>query len=296
MIFIHILLIIIISFLVSSTDYHGYLYDKNGEYLSGDFTFDESKFPIDTSKFQSFQLRHPNALNDMLIKKININLKIEYENIIHIKITDPNNPDRWEVPLDLIDKQYRFNLHKNIKSKPSLNSFYSLDFVNDTDIFSFELRDKNNSTFYTFSSDIFLYADRYINFESILTTNDIYGFGERGHELKLNDGIYTIWPNDTGGIRDDLGIGGKNGYSHQPVGLHRTKIENIWLGFAFLNSNNQDVVINSKNRTDGKTSLQHKTIGGIIDYYIIVGKSPIDVVKNIQMLLGKPFLIIKYFQ
>ena len=287
---VHILLIIIISFLVSSTDYHGYLYDKNGEYLSGDFTFDESKFPIDTSKFQSFQLRHPNALNDMLIKKININLKIEYENIIHIKITDPNNPDRWEVPLDLIDKQYRFNLHKNIKSKPSLNSFYSLDFVNDTDIFSFELRDKNNSTFYTFSSDIFLYADRYINFESILTTNDIYGFGERGHELKLNDGIYTIWPNDTGGIRDDLGIGGKNGYSHQPVGLHRTKIENIWLGFAFLNSNNQDVVINSKNRTDGKTSLQHKTIGGIIDYYIIVGKSPIDVVKNIQMLLGKPFL------
>ena len=187
---IHILLIIIISFLVSSTDYHGYLYNKNGEYLSGNFTFDESKFPIDTSKFKSFQLRHPNALNDMLIKKININLKIEYENIIHIKITDPNNPDRWEVPLDLIDKQYRFNLHKNIKSKPSLNSFYSLHFVNDTDIFSFELRDKNNSTFYTFSSDIFLYADRYINFESILTTNDIYGFGERGHELKLNDGIY----------------------------------------------------------------------------------------------------------
>ena len=43
---IHILLIIIISFLVSSTDYHGYLYDKNGEYLSGDFTFDESKFPM----------------------------------------------------------------------------------------------------------------------------------------------------------------------------------------------------------------------------------------------------------
>ena len=38
------------------------------------------------------------------------------------------------------------------------------------------------------------------------------------------------------------------------------------------------------------TSLQHKTIGGIVDYYIIVGKSPVDVVKNIQKLLGKPFL------
>ena len=97
---IHILLIIIFSFFISSTDYHGYLYDINCEYLSGDFIFDESMLPIDTSKFKSFQLRHPESLDSMLVKKININLKIEYENIIHIKITDSNNPDRWEVPLD----------------------------------------------------------------------------------------------------------------------------------------------------------------------------------------------------
>ena len=288
--FINFILISIFTFLITCNDYHGYLYDIKGEYLTGDFIFDESKLPLNITKFNSSQMRHPESLEAMLIKKININLKIEYENLIHIKITDSNNPDRWEVPRDIISKEYRFKLHKNTKSNPPLDSFYSLYFSNKTDIFSFELRDNNNISFYTFSSDIFLYADRYINFESILTTNDIYGFGERGHELKLNDGVYTIWPNDTGGIQDDLGIGGKNGYSHQPVGLHKTKIENIWLGFAFLNSNNQDVVINSKNRKDGKTSLQHKTIGGIIDYYIIVGNSPINVVKKIQMLLGKPFL------
>ena len=286
----YILFLILPSILVTATDYHGNLYDFNGEYLSGDFTFDETKLPLNTSKFNSFQLRHPESLNDMLIKKININLKIEYENIIHIKITDPNNPDRWEVPEDLVDKKYRFNLYKNIKSIPSPDSFYSLNFSNTTDIFSFDLVDKNNSIFYSFSQEIFLFTDRFINFESILTTNDIYGFGERGHELKLTDGVYTIWPNDTGGIREDLGIGGKNGYSHQPVGLHKTRIENVWMGFIFLNSNNQDVVISSESRTDGRTSLQHKTIGGIIDYYIIVGKSPIDVVKYIQKILGNPFL------
>jgi alpha-glucosidase (family GH31 glycosyl hydrolase) len=180
-------------------------------------------------------------------------------------------------------------LHKNIKSKPSLNSFFSFSLSNSSDTFSFELKDKNNITFYTFSNDTFLYTDRFINFESILTTNDIYGFGERGHELKLNDGIYTIWPNDTGGIQMDEGNGGKNGYSHQPVGLHRTKIENIWLGFIFLNSNNQDVVIKTLNEY-GTTSLQHKTIGGIIDYYIIIAKSPIEVVQNIHKILGYPFL------
>ena len=287
--FIKLFLFFFIFSLITSTDYHGYLYDIKGEYLSGNFTFGEDKLPLNTTKFNSFQMRHPESLESMLIKNININLQFEYENILHIKITDSNNPDRWQVPEDIIDTKYNFNLHKNIKSKPSLNSFFSFSLSNSSDTFSFELKDKNNITFYTFSNDTFLYTDRFINFESILTTNDIYGFGERGHELKLNDGIYTIWPNDTGGIQMDEGKGGKNGYSHQPVGLHRTKIENIWLGFIFLNSNNQDVVIKTL-REDGTTSLQHKTIGGIIDYYIIIAKSPIEAVQSIHKILGYPFL------
>ena len=287
--FIKLFLFFFIFSLITSTDYHGYLYDIKGEYLSGNFTFNEDKLPLNTTKFNSFQMRHPESLESMLIKNININLQFEYENILHIKITDSNNPDRWQVPEDIIDTKYTFNLHKNIKSKPSLNSFFSFSLSNSSNTFSFELKDKNNITFYTFSNDTFLYTDRFINFESILTTNDIYGFGERGHELKLNDGIYTIWPNDTGGIQMDEGKGGKNGYSHQPVGLHRTKIENIWLGFIFLNSNNQDVVIKILNE-DGKTSLQHKTIGGIIDYYIIIAKSPIEAVQSIHKILGYPFL------
>ena len=287
--FIKLFLFFFIFSLITSTDYHGYLYDIKGEYLSGNFTFNEDKLPLNTTKFNSFQMRHPESLESMLIKNININLQFEYENILHIKITDSNNPDRWQVPEDIIDTKYNFNLHKNIKSKPSLNSFFSFSLSNSSDTFSFELKDKNNITFYTFSNDTFLYTDRFINFESILTTNDIYGFGERGHELKLNDGIYTIWPNDTGGIQMDEGKGGKNGYSHQPVGLHRTKIENIWLGFIFLNSNNQDVVIKTL-REDGTTSLQHKTIGGIIDYYIIIAKSPIEAVQSIHKILGYPFL------
>ena len=272
--------------LISSSDYHGYLHDINGEYLTGDFIFDKTK-TIDFKEFESNQLRKEKFTDEMLIRKININLKVEYENIIHIKITDPNNPDRWEVPTDLVDRQYSFNLHKNMKSSTSPESFYSLSYLNNTDIFSFELKDKNNNVFYTFSKNKFLFSDRYINFESILTTKDIYGFGERFHELKLDEGVYTIWPNDTGGIKEDDGKGGRNGYSHQPIGLHRTNIDNIWLGFVFLNSNSQDVVITYKD--DGTTSLQHRTIGGIIDYYIIVGKSPIEVVQNIYKLIGPPF-------
>ena len=56
--FIYLLLILINSLLIRSTDYHGYLYDINDEYLSGDFIFDESKLPLNTSQFTSLQLRN----------------------------------------------------------------------------------------------------------------------------------------------------------------------------------------------------------------------------------------------
>ena len=225
----------------------------------------------------------------MLIKKININLKIEYDKFIHLKITDSTDKNRWEVPSDIISTDYQYNLYKNIKDSPSSSSIYNLFFSNTSDIFSFELRQKDNQkTFYTFSNDTFLFADRFINFESILTNDNIYGFGERYHNIKLDKGIYTIWPNDTGGISYDDGEGGKNSYSHQPIAIHKTNIEDIWIGFVFLNSNNQDVII--KDYNNELISLQHKTIGGIIDYYIIVDSSPQEVVKDIQKLIGKPFL------
>ena len=152
--------------------------------------------------------------------------------------------------------------------------------------FSFRLMTQENEEFFYFSTkDNFIFSDTYINFESKLTSDNIYGFGERTHDFKLNDGVYTIWPYDCGGTKYDDGKGGMNQYSHQPIGLHKTKFENLWLGFVFLNTNAQDVVIRSDK---DNTYLSHKTIGGIIDYYIIVNDSPEEIIKNIQTLLGIP--------
>ena len=152
--------------------------------------------------------------------------------------------------------------------------------------FSFRLMTQENEEFFYFSTkDNFIYSDTYINFESKLTSDNIYGFGERTHDFKLKEGLYTIWPYDCGGTKYDDGLGGMNQYSHQPIGLHKTKYDNLWLGFVFLNTNAQDVSIRSDKES---TYLSHKTIGGIIDYYIIVNDSPEEVVKNIQTLLGIP--------
>ena len=43
-------------------------------------------------------------------------------------------------------------------------------------------------------------------------------------------------------------------------------------------------------KKNNETILSHKTIGGIIDYYIIVDNSPENILKNINFLIGVPTL------
>ena len=246
---------------------------------------------INMKSFSSRELKNPN--NIKLIENLEISLDLEYKNFVHLKIKDASKK-RWEVPEnDVLNSDYLKN--KNVskiplsKNNSSINtSLFNIELIDNN--FSFKLINKENLEFYSFTSlKNFLYSDNYINFESKLTSNNIYGFGERTHDFKLDNKLYTIWPYDCGGTEYDYGTGGMNQYSHQPIGLHKTKYKNLWLGFVFLNTNAQDVIIKTITEDNNKnTYLTHKTIGGIIDYYIIVNNSPEEVVKNIHFLLGIP--------
>ena len=271
---------------------------------------------IDLDSLSSPQLRKPE--NIKLIKDLEITLCVEYEKFVHMKIKEAEK-DRWEIPKeDILNKDYLKSVDDNtislslysryLDSKGFYIEFLSNKYVADHDFdhmhdmdvireekldqldeFSFRIMTSDEEQFYLFnSSNNFIFSDNYINFKSEITSDNIYGFGERVHEFKLGEGLYTIWPQDTLGTRYDKGIGGENLYGHQPIAIHKTKYKNLWLGFVFLNTNDQDVLISKLNNND--FSLEHKTIGGIIDYYIIVDNSPEEVLKNIQFLLGYPTL------
>ena len=178
--------------------------------IIADLTFSSENF--DPSQYSCSQLRNPN--NIKLISDLSLSLSLEYDDIVHVKITDKNK-QRWE-PKDIVSLNYKSNL-RNFKGNKTFDNF---GFTLYNDSFGFELYDPNSKeVYYTFSNETFLYSDTLLIFESFLTSNDIYGFGERSHEFKLGDGVYTIWPNDTGGIKYDHQKGGKNGYGHQPIGL-----------------------------------------------------------------------------
>ena len=244
-----------------------------------------------------------NKENIYHINNLKISLNIEHSKYVHLKIEDKDNK-RWEIPKEILNHEY----FDSLSNKENSNDNYDKDenkILFKMDIhglnnfatnknFNFDLyfespEDNQKKIFYSFKTDKnFLFSDNLISFQSYLTTDDIYGFGERIHNFKLEEGVYTIWPIDRRNLVDD-GKGSKNLYGHQPIGLHKTKYKNIWLGFVFLNSNAQDVQIH-RNTLEQKTILSHKTIGGIIDYYIIVDNSPENVIKDIHYLIGKPIL------
>ena len=244
--------------------------------------------PSKLEQLKSHQLINEN--NIKIIKEIKISLTIEYSKYIHLKMKD-SNKERWEIPEDILNNEYLKNLSDNIKNE-TYN--FKIEYLVSNDDFYFYLysdsneKDNKRNIFYSFNtSKNFIYSDNYINFESYLTSDDIYGFGERIHNFKLNEGIYTIWPTDRKNYYDE-GKGGQNLYGHQPIGLHKTKYKDIWLGFVFLNTNAQDIQI--KNKGKDNVVLTHKTIGGIIDYYLIVDNSPENVLRDIHYLIGKPIL------
>ena len=278
----NLILIILLSItIITNENYKGTFNSSIGSINT--FSYDNKKLPFNPKEFECPQLINPK--NIKLIKNINITIQIEYEKYIHLKITDAENKKRWTVPeKETLNPSYIFNRISNINNS---SSKFKINFPSNNSL-SFKILSLNNEELYSFSENNFLFSETLIQFESFLTSNDIYGFGEHYHNLKLEDGIYTIWPNDTGGIKEDDRKGGNNLMGHQPIGIHKTKYKNIFLGFVFINSNMQDLII--KTISDNKTSLIHKTIGGIIDYYIIYGESPDEINRNINFLLGIPTL------
>ena len=258
---------------------------KNVNVLIKQKEYNKSKF----KELKTHQLIDENKIH--MNKYLKINLRLEHSNYVHLKIDSSNsNRNRWKVPNEILNPEY-FNTSN--KKSDNKDIKFEIEYRVTQDSFDFNLfqeisgvLNKEKNLFYSFTTDKnFIFSETYINFESKLSSDDIYGFGERIHNFKLNKGIYTIWPTNQKSVYDD-GEGGQNLYGHQPIGLHKTKFNKLWLGFVFFNSNAQDVQIYQN--SEKETILSHKTIGGIIDYYIIVNNSPENVIKDINFLLGLP--------
>ena len=193
------------------------LEDDGLEYNEGEkFYLYQNISEIDMKSFSSPQLKNPK--NIKLIENLEITLEIEYDKFVHMKIKDAENK-RWEIPKEeVMNKEYLDSLSENriplsiysnyLESKTFFiefltNKFGREDLENYRDEqmirdegyenlnqFSFRLMSGAEEQLYSFNSSInFIFADNYINFQSELTSDNIFGFGERTHDFKLREGL-----------------------------------------------------------------------------------------------------------
>ena len=248
--------------------------DKKNKFTA-DLKFEGSYSP---SGFKDVKFQNPNSLTP--IKELSILIELQCDEMIHIKITDKNNK-RWESPYSISDTyQSKISSCSNTKSLSDVG--FNIETDSEKLVYSLI---KDNVKILTNEDSRFFFSDNFIMFGEYLSNHFIAGFGERFHDFKLNDGIYTSWPNDTGGIHEDVENGGHNLMGLQPIGLHKTK-DNKFLGILFNNINAQDTYI--KTIESEKILLEHRTIGGVIDYYLYYDEDPDKVLIKLHDIVGQP--------
>ena len=162
---------------------------------------------LNIKDYEGITFQNTTKLKDELITNLKLNIDLECDEIIHIKITD-SEKKRWDPSLYTISDKYKDKISKCKNTKSLLEKGFSISYNKNKTSFSYKLT-YNNEIILNSNNSNFLFTDKFIVFGSYLTTNDIFGFGERYHDLNLGDGIYTIWPNDSHGIHEDIGIGGE---------------------------------------------------------------------------------------
>ena len=279
---------ILISLTTTKNDYYlsNGKYSEDGTTFTGLLTYSGNFNPSD------YHYDWTRKDSDLLIpiKELTLKITLECGQYLHFYVTD-SKKKRWENPY-AVSEEFKQKVKEcsSIKSLKDFGLFISEDTQSPFYI-SLVKPDTNEQIFTTKDTD-FLFSDNFIGFAGYFSSNDIYGFGERYHELKLGDGKYTMWPNDTSGIYYDEGTGGFNAMGIHPVGFLKTAM-NTFVGLLFNNINAQDIVINSdKSLNDivNNVLVEHRTIGGVLDYYLTLNNNPNDALISLHDILGHPTL------
>ena len=286
-----IILISLFTFIISRNQYYlsNPVYSEDGSKFSGILTFTGEFSP---SNYHYDWTRSSDLLKP--IEKLNIQISLECNQYLHIYIKDALN-ERWENPYSISDSyKQKIELCSKETSSKSLSDFGL--YISEDYEEPFYITLTNPSTgelIFTTENTDFLYTDIFIGFGGYFTSNDVYGFGERYHELKLGDGKFTMWPNDTCGIHEDTGEGGGNAMGIHPLGFHKTA-QNSFIGLLFNNINAQDLIIKSNeyknDEYDNSVLIEHRTIGGVIDYFITINETPDEALISLHDIIGHPTL------
>ncbi|XP_037534428.1 maltase-glucoamylase, intestinal [Nematolebias whitei] len=204
------------------------------------------------------------------INNLRVEVRYHSSDMVQFKIWDPTS-DRYEVPVPL-----------SIPTTPETDESKRLYKVSVTSQpFGIQVVRKSTGTkIWDSSVPGFTFSDMYIEVSTRLASEFVYGFGETEHPTYKHDLNYHTW----GMFSKDQPPGYKmNCYGVHPfyMGLENTADAH---GILLLNSNAMDVTFQPT------PSLTYRTIGGILDFYMVLGPTPEMVVQEYTALIGRPVL------
>ncbi|XP_013810008.1 maltase-glucoamylase-like [Apteryx mantelli] len=237
-------------------------------------------YSVDDVKYTSTGLSANLTLNNINTKAYEnstlpigtLRLEVKYHdnNMLQFKIYDYQNK-RYEVPVPL-----------NLPSSPmstAENRLYDVSVHRKP--FGIQVRRKSTGTVIWDSQlPTFTFSDMFLQISTRLASQYIYGFGETEHATFRHDMNWNTW----GMFSRDQPPGYKlNSYGFQPFYMALEEDGNAH-GVLLLNSNAMDVTFQPT------PALTYRTIGGILDFYMVLGPTPELVVQEYTALIGRPFM------
>ncbi|NXP00337.1 MGA protein, partial [Certhia brachydactyla] len=204
------------------------------------------------------------------ISTLRLEVKYHLNNMLQFKIYDYQNP-RYEVPVPL-----------NLSSSPTISSQDRLYEVSlQIKPFGIQIRRKSTGTvIWNSGLPTFTFSDMFIQISTRLASQYIYGFGESEHPTFRHNMSWHTW----GMFTRDQPPGYKlNSYGFHPFYMALEEDGNAH-GVLLLNSNAMDVTFQPT------PALTYRTIGGILDFYMVLGPTPELVVQEYTELVGRPVM------
>ncbi|NWT71349.1 MGA protein, partial [Prunella himalayana] len=204
------------------------------------------------------------------ISTLRLEVKYHLNNMLQFKIYDYQNP-RYEVPVPL-----------NLPSSPASSSQDRLyDVSLQLKPFGIQVRRRSTGTvIWNSGLPTFTFGDMFIQISTRLASQYIYGFGESEHPTFRHDMNWHTWGMFT---RDQPPTYKLNSYGVHPFYMALEEDGNAH-GVLLLNSNAMDVTFQPT------PALTYRTIGGILDFYMVLGPTPELVVQEYTQLIGRPVM------
>ncbi|TMS07815.1 Maltase-glucoamylase, intestinal [Larimichthys crocea] len=204
------------------------------------------------------------------IDKLRVEIRYHSRDMLQFKIWDPAT-DRYEVPVPLtVPATPETDESKRLYKVLITNNPFGIQVI----------RKSTEKVIWDSSLPGFTFSDMFIQVSTRLASKYVYGFGETEHPTYKHNLNYHTW----GMFSKDQPPGyKKNCYGVHPfyMGLESTADAH---GVLLLNSNAMDVTFQPT------PAITYRTLGGILDFYMVLGPTPEMVVQEYTALIGRPVL------